>query len=58
MIQQSVESTDDLRLLIELFGWNRVWNVGTKFLGYPPTWEPSLIEILRLKKELEKEPWE
>jgi hypothetical protein len=54
VIRRSVESTDEIRPLVAKYGWRRVWRVGIDVLGYPPTWEPSLIEVLNLKSELEK----
>lgn len=53
VIRRSVESTDEIRPLVAKHGWRRVWRVGLDMLGYPPTWEPSLLEVLNLKSELE-----
>lgn len=52
MIAASVESTPELQKLVEKHGWSRVWSVGERVLGYPPTWEISLIELLQLKEAL------
>lgn len=49
-----MHETESLRSLVAKHGWARVWSVGLSVLGYPPTWEPSLIELLNLKNELEK----
>jgi hypothetical protein len=46
--------TGALRGLVDQYGWQRVWAVSESLFGYPPTWEPSLLEILQLKSELGK----
>jgi hypothetical protein len=49
-----MDSTTELRRLVDRFGHHKVWSVGLKVLGFPPTWEPSLVEVLSLSKELQR----
>lgn len=41
-----------LRVLADEFGPVRVWKVGMEVFGYPPTWEPSVTDLLRLQTAL------
>lgn len=40
--------------LVRQYGPGRVWTVGLRRLGYPPTWITSGLEFLTLRETLEK----
>lgn len=40
--------------MVAEFGWYRVYAAGLDCFGYPPTWEPSLRELLDLKTLLNR----
>lgn len=45
----------ELTNLVNVHGWWKVYETGLRLFGYPPTWEPSLSELLQLKNLLESE---
>ncbi len=42
-----------LATLAEQHGAERVWRVGIETLGYPPTWQDMLSEVMELQQALE-----
>lgn len=40
--------------LAERFGALAVWERGLELFGRPPTWEPSLVDVLRLGEFLKE----
>ena len=46
--------TPALLPLAEKYGPAPVWFAGIEALGWPPTWQPSLRDVLRISEYLEK----
>lgn len=47
-----MEDVPLLQSLVDQFGPEMIYEAGLKVLGYPPTWEPSLKEVLQIKQFL------
>lgn len=47
-----MDSESYLAPLIDEYGPTRVWQVGIKTLGYPPSWAHSLPEVLKVQAAL------
>lgn len=43
-----------VRPLVVRFGDNEVYDVWMKTLGYPPTWNPGIEDVLVVQDTLEK----
>jgi hypothetical protein len=40
--------------MVEKYGWFRVYEAGLELIGFPPTWDPSLKQLLAIKSYLEE----
>lgn len=55
MWEESLRSMPALRPLLDEFSAERIWKVGLEVLGFPPTWAPSINDLMKVKEALRKE---
>ncbi len=48
-----VLDTPKLVPLAQRFGGSAVWKAGIEVLGFPPTWQPSTSDVLKIQEYLE-----
>ena len=48
----TMKDVEALQPFIMEFGCREVWEAGLHVLGFPPTWKPSLNDLIKLREYL------